>query len=53
METKLSEMETHIMTGNTAAAYAAKYARVQVIAAYPITPQTTIVEAIADLIDEG
>ncbi|MFX0068230.1 MAG: transketolase C-terminal domain-containing protein [Promethearchaeota archaeon] len=53
MKTKVSEMKTHIMTGNTAAAYAAKYARVQVIAAYPITPQTTIVEAIADLIDEG
>ncbi|MFX1485903.1 MAG: transketolase C-terminal domain-containing protein [Promethearchaeota archaeon] len=46
-------MKTQIMTGNTAAAYAAKYARAQVIAAYPITPQTTIVEAIASLIDEG
>lgn len=53
MKTKISRTKTQIMTGNTAAAYAAKYARARVIAAYPITPQTTIVEAIASLIDEG
>lgn len=36
-----------LLTGNEAAAYAVKYARPKVVAAYPITPQTTIVETIA------
>jgi len=47
----MSHME--IITGNHAAAYAARLARAQVIAAYPITPQTTIVERIADMIAAG
>jgi 2-oxoisovalerate ferredoxin oxidoreductase alpha subunit len=42
-----------VLTGNHTAAYAAKICRVGVIAAYPITPQTTIVEKIADFIAEG
>ncbi len=46
-------MVKDIMTGNKATAYGAMLARAQVIAAYPITPQTTIVERIADLISEG
>ncbi len=33
-----------VMTGNEAAATAAKLARVQVVAAYPITPQSPVVE---------
>lgn len=33
-----------IDTANHIAGYAAKAARVKVVAAYPITPQTTIVE---------
>ncbi len=41
------------LTGNYAAAYAAKLARVKVVAAYPITPQTTIVEKLAQFIDNG
>ena len=41
------------MTGNYAVAYAAKYARVQVVAAYPITPQTSIVEKLAEFIESG
>ena len=41
------------LTGNYAVAYAAKYARVDVIAAYPITPQTSIVEKLAELIESG
>ena len=45
--------ERMFLTGNKATAYGAMYARAQVIAAYPITPQTTIVERIADLISEG
>jgi len=42
-----------ILKGNYAAAHAAKLCKAQVIAAYPITPQTTIIEGIADIIDEG
>ncbi len=45
--------KTIIDTANHIAAYAAKAARVQVIAAYPITPQTSIVERIAELVEGG
>jgi len=41
------------MTGNYSAAEAARFARVEVVAAYPITPQTTIVERLAKIIEEG
>ncbi len=44
---------TIIDTANHIAAYAAKAARVQVIAAYPITPQTSIVERVAELVENG
>ena len=40
-----------IVSGNIVAAWAARYARVQVISAYPITPQTTIVEKLSDFVD--
>jgi len=39
-----------VVTGNEAAAYAALLARVQAIGCYPITPQTLIVERLADLV---
>jgi 2-oxoisovalerate ferredoxin oxidoreductase alpha subunit len=42
-----------VITGNYASSYGAKLARVQVIAAYPITPQTTVVEKIADFVAAG
>jgi len=42
-----------VMTGNYAQSYAAKLAKVQVVAAYPITPQTSIVEKIADFLATG
>ena len=42
-----------IVTGNYAQSFAAKLARVQVISAYPITPQTTIVEKLAEFVSEG
>ena len=42
-----------MVTGNHAAAWAVKAARVQVVAAYPITPQTTIVEKIAEFVEKG
>jgi 2-oxoisovalerate ferredoxin oxidoreductase alpha subunit len=42
-----------IDTANHIAGYAARAARVKVVAAYPITPQTTIVEKIADFVERG
>lgn len=48
-----AEQAIDFMTGNEAAALAAKLARVQVISAYPITPQTTIVEKLAEYIADG
>jgi pyruvate/2-oxoacid:ferredoxin oxidoreductase alpha subunit len=39
-----------VLTGNESAAVAAVLARAQVIASYPITPQTLIVERLADLV---
>jgi len=41
-----------VITGNDAAAYGASLSRAQVIPAYPITPQTSIIETIADLISQ-
>ncbi|MFA4647167.1 pyruvate ferredoxin oxidoreductase [Pyrococcus kukulkanii] len=42
-----------VVSGNYAAAYAALHAKVQVVAAYPITPQTSIIEKIAEFIANG
>ncbi len=42
-----------VLDGNEAAATAAKLARVKVVSAYPITPQTTIVEKLAEFIANG
>ncbi len=39
-----------LMTGNDAAAYGAMLARAQAIGCYPITPQTLIVERLAELV---
>ena len=49
----MQKRETIIIKGNEAAAYAAKSARVQVISAYPITPQTTVVEKLSEFVDNG
>jgi len=43
----------HIMTGNTAAALGAKLCQVQVVAAYPITPQTSVTETLSQYIESG
>jgi pyruvate/2-oxoacid:ferredoxin oxidoreductase alpha subunit len=45
--------ETLILTGNQTAALAAKLCRVQVIAAYPITPQSRIPEVLSEYVDRG
>ena len=42
-----------VITGNYAASYGAKLARAQVIAAYPITPQTSVIEKLAALCADG
>jgi pyruvate/2-oxoacid:ferredoxin oxidoreductase alpha subunit len=42
-----------IIPGNHAAAYACKAARVGVIAAYPITPQSPVVEKISEFVEKG
>jgi len=42
-----------VITGNQAAAWGVRLAKAQVISAYPITPQTTIIEEIAEFIDRG
>lgn len=45
-------MSSHIIeSGNTAAALGVKLCRVQVIAAYPITPQTPLTEKLSELVD--
>ncbi|MHA1615740.1 MAG: transketolase C-terminal domain-containing protein [Candidatus Njordarchaeales archaeon] len=44
---------TDVITGNDAAAWGARLSRVEVIAAYPITPQTTIVETLSKWVDTG
>jgi len=44
---------TSVMTGNEAAAAAARLARVQVIAAYPITPQSPVVEQLSAWVESG
>ncbi|MFO8110749.1 MAG: transketolase C-terminal domain-containing protein [Thermoplasmata archaeon] len=45
--------EMRIVSGNFASAYGAKLSRVEVVAAYPITPQTEVVEKIAQLVADG
>ncbi len=45
--------DVQIITANTAAALAASLCRVQVIAAYPITPQTPVTEKLAELVEKG
>jgi len=45
--------ERLLLTGNHAAAYGAMLARAEVISAYPITPQTMIVELLSELTASG
>jgi len=42
-----------VIMGNHAAAYGAKLARAEVVAAYPITPQTQTVEKISEMVASG
>lgn len=45
--------ETRIITGNQALALAARLCRVQVVAAYPITPQSSVAETLSKYIESG
>ncbi len=42
-----------VMMGNHAVSWGAKLARVEVISAYPITPQTQVVEELSEMCSEG
>jgi len=42
-----------VETGNHIAAWGARLARAEVVSAYPITPQTQVIEEISRFIDEG
>jgi pyruvate/2-oxoacid:ferredoxin oxidoreductase alpha subunit len=44
---------TRILDGNNAAAQGAKLSRVQVIAAYPITPQSPVTEKLSEFVEKG
>jgi len=46
-------MRARLLTGNSAAAWGARLARVDYIPAFPITPQTEIIEDLAAWIDRG
>jgi len=46
-------MTRRLLTGNSAAAWGARLARVDYIPAFPITPQTEIIEDLAAWIDRG
>jgi pyruvate ferredoxin oxidoreductase alpha subunit len=46
-------MTRELLTGNGAAAWGARLARVDYVPAFPITPQTEIIESLANWIDAG
>jgi pyruvate ferredoxin oxidoreductase alpha subunit len=46
-------MKRRLLTGNAAAAWGARLARADYVPAFPITPQTEIIEALAGWIDGG
>ncbi len=45
--------EYKIVTGNFSSAYGARLARAEVVSAYPITPQTEVVEKISEFVADG
>src|SRR5512136_1620803 len=46
-------MKRTLLTGNGAAAWAVRLAEVDYVPAFPITPQTEIIETLAEWIDRG
>ena len=53
MVEKLAKQEKMALNGDEAVAYAAKQSDVDVVAAYPITPQTIIVERFSEYVANG
>ncbi|KUO90650.1 MAG: pyruvate ferredoxin oxidoreductase [Thermocladium sp.] len=51
MQETIQKQTRKVLVGDHAVAEAVKLARVQVISAYPITPQTLIVERLAEMVD--
>ncbi|MFN4182162.1 MAG: pyruvate ferredoxin oxidoreductase [bacterium] len=50
ISTKEKKSQWKVIMGNHAVSYAVKLARVQVISAYPITPQTQVVELLSEMV---
>jgi pyruvate/2-oxoacid:ferredoxin oxidoreductase alpha subunit len=50
---RTNKANIRLLDGNQAAAEGAKLSRVQVIAAYPITPQTPVTEALSEFVERG
>jgi len=48
-----TSLKSRVLTGNEAAAFACRDAGVQVVAAYPITPQSPVTERIAQFVESG
>ncbi len=46
-------MAKQFLSGNEAFAYGTRLARPQVISAYPITPQTIVVEKLSEMVEDG
>ena len=49
----MSESTFEVMVGNKAAATAVKLARVEVMSAFPVTPQTTITQYLSEMVANG
>ncbi|MDR0467793.1 MAG: hypothetical protein LBG67_02990 [Campylobacteraceae bacterium] len=47
------KQKREFLSGNEAVAYGVKLCRPHVIAAYPITPQTTVVERLSEMVESG
>jgi pyruvate ferredoxin oxidoreductase alpha subunit len=50
---RINKTNIRLLDGNQAAAEGAKLSRVQVIAAYPITPQTPVTEELSEFVERG
>jgi pyruvate/2-oxoacid:ferredoxin oxidoreductase alpha subunit len=50
---RTNKANIRLLDGNQSAAEGAKLSRVQVIAAYPITPQTPVTEALSEFVERG
>jgi len=46
-------LKSEVIVGNKAVAYGVKLSRANLIAAYPITPQTTIIEYLSEFVSSG